>query len=77
MSYLFTNLYRLGGNFLLDYIGGGYDFIIASGVFPFVAEMIEPFVKKISDAMKTEDYYWCTIPLLQTRKTSRDMQHGG
>ena len=40
------------GNFLLDDIGGGYDFIIASGIFPFVAEKIEPFVKKISDAMQ-------------------------
>ena len=42
------------GNFLFDDIGGGYDFIITSGIFPFVAEKIEPFVKKISDAMQNE-----------------------
>ena len=40
------------GNFLLDDIGENYDFIIASGIFPFVLEMIEPFVKKISDALQ-------------------------
>ncbi|QTQ14294.1 methyltransferase domain-containing protein [Treponema parvum] len=40
------------GNFLLDGIGEDYDFIIASGIFPFVPEMIEPFVKKISDALQ-------------------------
>ena len=40
------------GNFLLDDIGENYDFIIASGIFPFVPEMIEPFVKKISDALQ-------------------------
>jgi len=40
------------GNFLLDDIGANYDFIIASGIFPFVPEMIEPFVKKISDALQ-------------------------
>ena len=40
------------GDFLLDGIGDDYDFIIASGIFPFVPEMIEPFVKKISDALQ-------------------------
>ena len=40
------------GNFLLDDIGENYDFIIASGIFPFVPEMIELFVKKISDALQ-------------------------
>ena len=40
------------GDFLLDDIGANYDFIIASGIFPFVQEMIEPFVKKISDALQ-------------------------
>lgn len=40
------------GNFLLDGIGVNYDFIIASGIFPFVLEMIELFVKKISDALQ-------------------------
>ncbi len=40
------------GDFLLDDIGANYDFIIASGIFPFVPEMIEPFVKKISDALQ-------------------------
>ena len=40
------------GDFLLDGIGDDYDFIIASGIFPFVPEMIEPFVKKISDAIQ-------------------------
>ena len=40
------------GDFLLDDIGANYDFIIASGIFPFVLEMIEPFVKKISDALQ-------------------------
>ncbi|MGP1491387.1 MAG: methyltransferase [Treponema sp.] len=40
------------GNFLLDGIGDDYDLIIASGIFPFVLEMIEPFVKKISDALQ-------------------------
>ena len=42
------------GNFLLDGIGDDYDFIIASGIFPFVSEMIEPFVKKISDALQED-----------------------
>ena len=40
------------GNFLLDDIGENYDSIIASGIFPFVPEMIELFVKKISDALQ-------------------------
>ncbi len=40
------------GNFLLDGIGDDYDLIIASGIFPFALEMIEPFVKKISDALQ-------------------------
>ena len=40
------------GNFLLDGIGDDYDFIIASGIFPFALEMIEPFVKKISNALQ-------------------------
>ena len=40
------------GNFLLDDIGANYDFIIASGIFPFALEMIELFVKKISDAIQ-------------------------
>lgn len=40
------------GNFLLDGIGDDYDLIIASGIFPFALEMIEPFVKKISNALQ-------------------------
>lgn len=42
------------GNFLLDGIGDDYDLIIASGIFPFVPEMLEPFVKKISDAIQKD-----------------------
>lgn len=40
------------GDFLLDGIGDDYALIIASGIFPFALEMIEPFVKKISDALQ-------------------------
>ena len=40
------------GNFLSDEIGEDYDFIIASGIFPFAQAMLEPLVKKISNALQ-------------------------
>ncbi|UTC57585.1 methyltransferase [Treponema sp. OMZ 305] len=40
------------GNFLSDDIGEGYDFIIASGIFPFAQAMLEPLVEKISNALQ-------------------------
>ena len=42
----------LEGNFLSDEIGEDYDFIIASGIFPFAQAMLEPLVKKISNALQ-------------------------
>ena len=42
------------GNFLSDDIGEDYDFIIASGIFPFAQAMLEPLVKKISNALQKD-----------------------
>ena len=42
------------GNFLSDDIGEGYDFIIVSGIFPFAQAMLEPLVKKISNALQKD-----------------------
>lgn len=42
------------GNFLSDDIGEGYDFIIASGIFPFAQAILEPLVKKISNALQKD-----------------------
>ena len=42
------------GNFLSDDIGEDYDFIIASGIFPFAQNMLEFLVKKISNALQKD-----------------------
>ena len=42
------------GNFLSDDIGEDYDFIIASGIFPFAQAMLKPLVKKISNALQKD-----------------------
>ncbi|MFC1240100.1 methyltransferase [Treponema vincentii] len=42
------------GNFLSDDIGEGYDFIIVSGIFPFAQTMLEPLIKKISNALQKD-----------------------
>ena len=42
------------GNFLSDDIGEDYDFIITSGIFPFAQAMLEPLVKKISNALQKD-----------------------
>ncbi|MGI5089887.1 methyltransferase [Treponema vincentii] len=42
------------GNFLSDDIGEDYDFIIASGIFPFAQAMLEPLVKKISNVLQKD-----------------------
>ena len=42
------------GDFLSDDIGEDYDFIIASGIFPFAQAMLKPLVKKISNALQKD-----------------------
>ena len=52
MSCLVTNFYRLKGDFFWTISVGGYDFLIAWGVFLFVSEMIEPFAIKSNNIFK-------------------------